>query len=301
MDQTPARSGRSRAVADLSFSSAEVTMVHGNLGRGGEAQMGGDHAVLDLCVTPRPANARGSFAPDRQPFAALGDIVFVPPGHPLQVRWDGQEPQHSIRCELRGRLARHRFGERMEWTPPRLFAALDIPSQTVRLLLRRLAEEARTPRRDSKLLVGSIATQLTIELCRHFEEIVEETVHGGLAPWRLRVIDERLERDAMPPSLEELAALCSLSVRQLTRGFLGSRGCTVGQYVHHHRLETVKRLLATQESIKQVADAVGFASTSSLAYAFRRATGLTPRQYQQRIWRSQEASQSTRVAVTPVR
>ncbi len=288
MDEAPTRSGRSRAGADLSFPSAEVTIVHSNLANDGEAVMGGDHAMLDLCVTPRPAHARGSFAPGRQPFAPLGDIVFVPPGHPLHLRWDGGAAEHSIRCELRGRLARHRFGERLEWTAPRLAAAHNIASQTVRLLLRRLAEEARQPRRDSKLMVGSIATQLTVELCRYFEDIAEETAQGGLAPWRLRVIDERLERAAMPPSLEELAALCSVSVRQLTRGFLRSRGCTVGQYVHHHRLETVKRLLATQAGIKQVADAVGFASTSSLAHAFRRATGLTPRQYQQRIWRSKE-------------
>ena len=286
MDETSERHGRSRAGADASFSSAEVTIIHGSLLNAGEAVLASDHALLDLCVTPRPVNVRGAFAPHR--FERLGDIVFVPPGCPLQVRWDGAEAQHSIRCELRGRLARHRFGERMEWTAPRLDAALDVASQTVRLLLRRLAEEARTPQRDSKLLVGAIATQLTIELCRYFEEIIEETAHGGLSPWRLRVIDERLERSSVPPSLEELAALCSVSVRQLTRGFLGSRGCTVGQYVHHHRLETVKRLLATHESIKQVADAVGFASTSSLAHAFRRATGLTPRQYQQRIWRSKE-------------
>ncbi|MGH6745770.1 helix-turn-helix domain-containing protein [Novosphingobium sp.] len=291
MDQAAEKRGRSRAGADLSFSSAEVTIVRGSLSSGGAATLASDHALLDLCITPRPTNARGAFAPDgfeRHRFERLGDIVFVPPGHPLRLRWDGAESQHSIRCELRGRLAQNRFGERMEWTGPRLTAALDIASHTVRLLLRRLAEEARAPRRDSKLLVGSIATQLTIELCRYFEEIAEETAQGGLAPWRLHVIDERLERDATPPSLEELAALCSVSVRQLTRGFLGSRGCTVGQYVHHHRLEMVKRLLATQESIKQVANAVGFASTSSLAHAFRRATGLTPRQYQQRIWRSKE-------------
>lgn len=291
MAEAAGRPGRSRAGADLSFSTADVTIVHGRVSSGGEAVIVSDHALLDLCVTPRPANARGAFGQGREHhFERLGDIVFVPPGHPLYLRWDGAETQHSIRCELRGRLAQHRFGGRMEWSAPRLTAALDIASQTVRLLLRRLAEEARAPRRDSKLLVGSIATQLTIELCRYFEDIAEEAAHGGLAPWRLRVIDERLERDPTPPSLEELAALCSVSVRQLTRGFLGSRGCTVGQYVHHHRLETVKRLLAEQESIKQVADAVGFASTSSLAHAFRRATGLTPRQYQQRIWRSTEVA-----------
>jgi len=272
------------ALADLSFSSAEITIFQSSFSMEGEAILASEHALLDLCVTPRPIKSRGAFTAHH--FERLGDIVFVPPGRPLQVRWDGAEAQSSIRCELRGRLARDQFGERMDWTEARLTASLDIASQTVRLLLRRLAEEALAPREDSKLLVRSIATQLTIELCRYFADVAEGTTQGGLSSWRLRAIDERLERGSIPPSLDELATLCSMSVRQLTRGFLVSRGCTVGQYVHHHRLETVKRLLATQSSIKQVADAVGFASASSLANAFRRATGLNPRQYQQRIWRS---------------
>jgi len=278
-----------RPSLDVSFSSAEVTLLNANSAASGTSVIEGEHAILDLCVTPRPGNSRGNFAGSWGPhrFEKLGDIIFVPPGHRLDVRWDTEGRQHSIRCELRGKLARHRFGERLEWTEARLQAALDVSNHTVRLLLRRLAEEVRAPRRDSRLLVGSIATQVTIELTRYFEVVADEGLNGGLSAWRLRLIDERVARHELPPSLTELAQLCSISVRQLNRGFLKSRGCTPGQYIQQSKIETAKRLLATQESIKAVADAVGFQSTTSLAHSFRRATGLTPRQYQQRIWRQQ--------------
>ena len=45
----------------------------------------------------------------------------------------------------------------------------------------------------------------------------EGPASGGLAPWRLRLIEERLRELRASPSLSELAALCHLSVRQLTQ------------------------------------------------------------------------------------
>ena len=44
---------------------------------------------------------------------------------------------------------------------------------------------------------------------------------------RLRLIDERLADDPSAPPLGELADLCDLSVRQLTRGFKVSRACSI--------------------------------------------------------------------------
>jgi len=76
-----------------------------------------------------------------------------------------------------------------------------------------------------------------------------------------------------------------LSVRQLTRGFRTSRGCSIGDYVVHSRIDTAKRLLGTSESVKSIAYSIGFSSTSSFSYAFRRATGTTPRQFRQRVLR----------------
>jgi AraC family transcriptional regulator len=102
-----------------------------------------------------------------------------------------------------------------------------------------------------------------------------------LAPWRLRIIDERLEALRVAPTLAELAGLCSLSVRQLTRGFRASRGCSIGEYVAQSQIDHAKRLLASEESVKTIAYSMGFASPSSFSYAFRRATGLTPRQFRQ--------------------
>jgi AraC family transcriptional regulator len=246
-----------------------------------------DEYWLDLCLSPRPVNARASYhdrwGPHR--FERLGDMFLIPPGEAVHVKGDGATDQASIVCQLHADSVHDWLGKDIDWTDRRLEASLDISSGTIRHLLRRMAEEARSPGFASELLMEMLAGQLAVELARYCEAISDTPASGGLAAWRLRLIDERLREMREPPTLVELANLCKLSVRQLTRGFRTSRGCSIGDYVVQSRIDSAKRLLSTEESVKSIAYTIGFSSTSSFSYAFRRATGVTPRQFRQRVLR----------------
>ena len=244
---------------------------------------------LELCVTPRARNMRGCFTRAWEPhhFERLGDIVLIPPGHALHIRSDGPSHSDSIVCTLAGPYV-ERWLAPLAWTDQRLEAALDIASIAIRRLLRTLAQEARSSSEDSAALIELLAGELAIELGRYFAPVEDVPVQGGLASWRLRLIDERLRVEGAPPDLAELAALCRISIRQLSRGYRTSRGCTIGDTIAHDRIETAKRLLRGGDSIKAVGASIGFATTSSFALAFRRATALTPNQFRQRILRSSD-------------
>ncbi len=235
---------------------------------------------FDLCLTPRPRNALGSYrerwGPNR--FEPIGDVYVVPPNEMLYARSDGGR-QTSILCHLRTEPIRAWFDAELEWTSPRLLESLDVASPEMRQLLWRLAQEARHPGFASEVLVELIAVQLAIELARHFTGITDNAVSGGLAPWRLRLIDERLREVREAPTLSELAASCGLSVRQLTHSFRKSRGCSIGEHVAASRVEHAKQLLATDQAIKTIAYSLGFSSPSAFVFAFRRATGQTPSQF----------------------
>ncbi|HKT52953.1 MAG TPA: helix-turn-helix transcriptional regulator, partial [Caulobacteraceae bacterium] len=99
------------------------------------------------------------------------------------------------------------------------------------------------------------------------------------AAWRLRLIDERLAKPGAPPSLPELASLAALSVRQLTRAFRASRGCSLGDHIADVRIERAKRLLTGQDSIKAIARELGFPSGPNFCRAFSHRAGMTPRQF----------------------
>jgi AraC family transcriptional regulator len=246
-----------------------------------------DSYWLDLCLTPRPRNARACYRDHWGPhrFERLGNVFMLPPGETVQHRSDGGSPQTSILCHLKPNALREWLDDDLQWTDQRLEASLDIPDVNVRTLLLRLAEEMRNPGFASNVMVELVTAQLALELSRYYKSIDEGPTMGGLAPWRLRLIDERLREVREAPTLAELAALCNLSVRQLTRGFRANRGRSIGDHVAQCRLDNAKRLLATNESVKSIAYSLGFASPSSFCFAFRRATSETPRQFRQRTLR----------------
>ena len=231
------------------------------------------HYQINMCLTPRPLNARACYrqrwGPNR--FERLGDIFMVPPGEHLQFR-GGSGRQLSIVCQIEPTVIAAIIGHEPRWSDAQLAATLDITNARIRALLFRLTEE------------------LAIELARFYLEKEEQPAVGGLAGWRLRLIDERLSDDPAAPSLSELARHCNMSVRQLTRGFKVSRGCSIGDYVEQRRMETAKRMLVQGESVKTIAFAMGFSSPSSFTFAFRRAVGISPSQFRQRQTRGLQSA-----------
>ena len=95
----------------------------------------------------------------------------------------------------------------------------------------------------------------------------------------MRLIDERLSEQRKAPALSELASLCKLSIRQLTRGFKASRGLSIGDYMASRRMDYAKRMLSGEDSMKSIAYTLGFATPAAFSCAFRRATGVKPSEF----------------------
>lgn len=245
---------------------------------------------INLCLTPRPLNARACYharwGPHR--FERLGDIFMIPPGEALHIKGDSGR-QASLLCFLDRAAVGEIIGHELAWTDQKLAATVDLTSARIRALLFRLTEEVRHPGFAAARMLEFLTGELAIEIARFCLEVDERPATGGLAGWRLRLIDERLAEDPTAPSLAELAELCNVSVRQLTRGFKVSRGCSIGDYIEGRRMESAKRLLVAGENVKTIAFTMGFSSPSSFTFAFRRAVGVSPSQFRQRQTRGVRA------------
>jgi AraC family transcriptional regulator len=233
-------------------------------------------------LTPLPRNSRACYPDrwDRERFDPLGDVFLVPAGQTLR----GQSESGSFAafiCLFQPDPVRCWFEDDMKWTDRHLEASLNIRSANIHHLLRRLKEETCAPGFASEAMAELIIGQLAIELKRYYTSLNgdDAPATGGLASWRLRLIDERLMAPGAAPALTELAQLCNLSVRQLTRAFRASRGCSIGLYIAQRRIDKAKQLLAHGQSVKAIAYSLGFASPEAFGYAFRRATGETPGMY----------------------
>ncbi|HTV98271.1 MAG TPA: helix-turn-helix transcriptional regulator [Steroidobacteraceae bacterium] len=240
---------------------------------------------LDLCLTERHRSARACFCDqwNRHRFERIGALFLVPPALDMLARSDEDYSLASIVCELNREPVLELFDSLPELTEQHLLASLDIRDAKLRVLLLRLAEEARHPGFASELLVESIAMQMAVELFRLGTTITERQLPGGLAPWQLRLIEERLREVCEAPTLTALAAQCHLSVRQLSRGFRASRGCSIGAYVAASQMEHAKSLLATDAPVAAIASTLGFSSSSNFCFSFRRAMGMTPGQFRANV------------------
>jgi AraC family transcriptional regulator len=240
---------------------------------------------LDLCLTPRRPEAKARYcdlwAPTR--FVELGSMIAIPPRKRLELRSAGGR-HASLLCQIKEEVIDRWLPDTFSWTERRLETSLNMSNKTIQAMLLKLNHELRNPTIGSERLCEAVVAQLAIEIARLFVATSDVDAKGGLASWRLRLIDERIGKAGTPlPTVTELAELCKISPRQLSRAFRSSRGCSISEHLAQSRIQAAKRRLSSGGNIREVAGDLGFASQSSFTVAFHRATGMTPREYRSRL------------------
>lgn len=238
-------------------------------------------SFLDLALSPRPGLPRGAYA--GHPGAGqrpLGDILFIPAGQGLETIW-GEGEQRSVCCG---------FDDIVEddgsiFEIDALEATLDVRSAYVREALVRLAREVESPGFCSEMLAQAIWIEMVIELSRYLRRCGDPKPGAhGLTAAQLRQIEELIERPGKLPSVSELAALCDLSTRHFFRMFRAATGTTLASYAADRRMDRAKRLLAmARPPMKEIAWRCGFDTPAAFSAAFRKAIGVTPKQYRQTL------------------
>ncbi len=115
---------------------------------------------------------------------------------------------------------------------------------------------------------------------QYVPEVPPKRPGTGMGP----VLDWALGRLDRPLGIDVLARQANMSARTLARRFLQETGSTPHRWLTHQRLLAAQRRLeTTDDSIDQVATAVGFETAMTLRHHFRRAYGTTPTAYRRRF------------------
>jgi AraC family transcriptional regulator len=147
---------------------------------------------------------------------------------------------------------------------------------TSRVLGERMRRELGIGDAASTLAIEGLALELIASAARLLRD-----PRGRAAPPWLRAIQERLHDDyATTIRLHVVAHEAGVHPVYLTRAFRRCFGCSPGEYVRQRRIDwACEELSATSRSITEIALGAGFASPSHFATAFRRAVGVSPRDY----------------------
>jgi len=116
-------------------------------------------------------------------------------------------------------------------------------------------------------------------------------VHGNMADHvhpRMRQRLKRIDRlwkeveavPAHPWTQGDLARHLNMSSSQVVRTFATLHGCTPMRWVSRIRIQQAAKLLREEDAtLEDVAERVGYASPFSFSRAFKRITGVSPKEY----------------------
>lgn len=84
-------------------------------------------------------------------------------------------------------------------------------------------------------------------------------------------------------SVSRLAEGCYTSPATLKRVFLQYTGCGAMQYFMALKMEAARRALEEGDTVSRVAEEYGFSSPAYFSYAFKKSTGVSPREARKKI------------------
>jgi len=137
----------------------------------------------------------------------------------------------------------------------------------------------------SRLCFEYVGASIAIRLFEAYGDgITFRSVQRGLSGHRQRrvmeFIDAHLNENI---GLAALAAEAGLSTHHFGKVFKASFGVPPCQYVRRRRIHRAKELLLSdQQSISEIAHAVGFCSHSHLSDVFRKLIGMTPSEFRKK-------------------
>jgi len=214
-----------------------------------------------------------------------GVVIIIPEGS--SSRWDIPKPVDVVQLYLPHTMLERVAREAGTATPTDLLERTAHPDPiTSRLLLTAADAMEGNGALDTLFryqLTDLLATRL---LAAHTgSSTTFQPTLGGLSPNVLRRAIERLRSDSdADVSLAALASDAGLSRFHFCRAFKESTGLSPHAWLRQHRLEQAMNMLRdTDASVVSVAAALGYASQTAFAAAFRRLTGETPSDWRRRI------------------
>lgn len=171
--------------------------------------------------------------------------------------------------------------------PVELLWRMASDDKTLYTILELLSAEADLGAGASHLFIEQLLDLMCTQLLRAHSVFgaPDTSPRRGLASWQVKRVTsymrENLDKDI---GLQELADVVNLSRFYFCSAFRMATGYTPYEWLTRLRIEDARRLLTIQSMpITDIALAVGYQTPSAFSAAFRRLTGVSPREYRRRL------------------
>ena len=212
-----------------------------------------------------------------------GDVIITPAGPPKQWRHEGEVEFIAVRMppSFLQRIIDDENGATKRHTD--LLDNFQTRDAHIEQLVKRLLGESMTKAYASKTYAEALATEIGVHLLRNYCVTSRSVVDHpqGLPIYKLRrateFIEDNLREDL---TLDRISEALTMSPGHFAHVFKQTTGLAPHHYVVERRIDRAKELLRkTDLPIAEIAHRVGFRNQSHFSFAFRRAAGMTPREF----------------------
>lgn len=158
--------------------------------------------------------------------------------------------------------------------------------QLIRAYIARAFDDVDTP---SRLEMDSLANLMVLRLVQKHSSlanILAPPVKTGTLPnWQLRRVCDYMDTNLHKEiALADVAELIGISTEHFCRSFRRSTGMPPHRWVIQRRIAKAQVLMADPSmTLTDIAQEVGYTGQSAFGAAFRKVTGVTPRQYRRTL------------------
>jgi len=251
--------------------------------RGELGEYGIDHALLGLCVGGAGKLQVRYGKAVRRVTSLPGRFSLLGPGFEQKpVAWTGV--REMLFVAIGAEQLEHLIGQDPALACLNVDPQYGVSDPHVVSLVLNMRDEIRAGCPTGRLYGESLSLALAAYLLKRYAHKTspEGRREPALSPLQVRRVREYIRENlAHDIGLAEIASQVSLSPHYFSMLFKRSVGVSPHHYVLRERIQESQQLLAARRmSISGVAVSLGFSDQSHFSQAFRKMTGMTPKQYQ---------------------
>lgn len=157
-------------------------------------------------------------------------------------------------------------------------------TKKIRILFQEIVEEFKQERTEYSLMVKIKLISMLVLLARNYDDVAMNVQERQIKRENREQIEQVMRYMDLhlsdPLTLQQLAGNAAMSSSHFSQLFKALNGFTVWEYLVEKRIELAQTLLAsTEEPVLEIALQCGFNNAANFNRAFKRATGITPREF----------------------